>query len=120
MSAVTPNLHGCNHNCLYVPEEIGIFTALQSSRKETIISETQIDSHIHKYMEKAQIRAQTSTFTLTDKSDANRNKQNMCLQLENGTEEAEYKNIQKQGTGQACKHGSHGNSFSVSGLKASR
>lgn len=52
---------------MYVPEEIGIFTALQSSRKETITSEIQIDSHIHKYMEKAQIRAQTSTFTLTDK-----------------------------------------------------
>lgn len=90
---LSPNLHGCNHNCLYVPEEIGIFTAFQCSQKETITSEIQTYSHIHKYMGKAQIRAQTCTFTLIDKQDANRNKQKMCLQVENITKEAEYKTV---------------------------
>lgn len=44
-------------------------------------------------MGKAQIRAQTCTFTLIDKQDANRNKQKMCLQVENITKEAEYKTV---------------------------
>lgn len=61
---LSPNSHGCNHSCFCVPEEIGMFTAFQCSRKETMASEMQTCSHVWKCMGRAQKCAQTCVFTL--------------------------------------------------------
>jgi len=90
---LSPNLHGCNHNCLCVPEEIGIFTAFQCNLRETIKNEIQTCSHIYKYMEKAKICVQTCMFTFVDKQDANRNKRKVCSLVEDITKETEYKTV---------------------------
>lgn len=61
---LSPNSHGCNHSCFCVPEEIGMFTAFQCSRKETMASEMQTCSHVWKCTGRAQKCAQTCVFTL--------------------------------------------------------
>lgn len=112
---LSPNSHDCNHSCFCVPEEIGMFTAFQCSRKETMASEMQTCSHVWKRTGRAQKCAQTCVHTQTKRMSKGASRKCVC-RWKMWLKRWNMKPYGSRGQGECVQSRRDGSSLSVPGL----